>query len=89
MAVTNNLSDYLTAVANALRAKLGGTATINAQNFPAKIAEVYTKGVNDTKAIAPGQWSLGTTSGSSMSINSSTGAVTATISTSAAPASAG
>lgn len=44
MAKTNNLTDFLTGLADKLRAKLGGTALINPQCFESKIDEVYQKG---------------------------------------------
>ena len=44
MAKTNNLTDFLTGLADKLRAKLGGTALINPQSFESKIDEVYQKG---------------------------------------------
>ena len=47
MAKTNNLMDFLTGLADKFRAKLGGTALINPQNFESKIDEVYQKGYDD------------------------------------------
>lgn len=44
MAKTNNLTDFLTGLADKFRAKLGGTALINPQSFESKIDEVYQKG---------------------------------------------
>ena len=44
MAKTNNLTDFLTGLADKFRSKLGGTALINPQNFESKIDEVYQKG---------------------------------------------
>ena len=41
MAYTN-LTSLLTAIANAIRAKKGTTAQINAQNFPSEIASIET-----------------------------------------------
>lgn len=40
------LKEYLSAIANAIRSKLGSTAKINAQNFADKIGEVYDAGYN-------------------------------------------
>ena len=42
MAKTDNLSDFLTDVANAIRTKKGTTGTINAQNFSSEIASIET-----------------------------------------------
>ena len=47
MAKTNNLTDFLTGLADKFRSKLGGTALINPQNFESKIDEVYQKGYDD------------------------------------------
>lgn len=44
MAKTDNLTDFLTGLADKFRAKLGGTALINPQSFESKIDEVYQKG---------------------------------------------
>lgn len=44
MAKTDNLTDFLTGLADKFRSKLGGTALINPQNFESKIDEVYQKG---------------------------------------------
>ena len=44
MAKTDNLTDFLTGLANKFRSKLGGTALINPQDFESKIDEVYQKG---------------------------------------------
>ena len=44
MAKTDNLTDFLKGLADKFRAKLGGTALINPQNFESKIDEVYQKG---------------------------------------------
>ena len=41
MAKTDNLTDFLKGLADKFRAKLGGTALINPQNFESKIDEVY------------------------------------------------
>lgn len=42
MAKTNNLTDFLTDVANAIRTKKGTTGTINPQNFSSEIASIST-----------------------------------------------
>ena len=47
MAKTDNLTDFLTGLADKFRAKLGGTALINPQSFESKIDEVYQKGYDD------------------------------------------
>lgn len=47
MAKTNNLTDFLTGLADKFRSKLGGTALINPQSFESKIDEVYQKGYDD------------------------------------------
>ena len=44
MAKTDNLKDFLTDVANAIRAKKGTTALINPQNFSSEIASIETGG---------------------------------------------
>ena len=44
MAKNNNLTDFLTDVANAIRAKKGTTAKINPQNFASEIASISTGG---------------------------------------------
>lgn len=44
MAKTNNLTDFLTGLADKFRSKLGGTALINPQSFESKIDDVYQKG---------------------------------------------
>ena len=44
MAKNNNLTDFLTDVANAIRAKKGTTAKINPQNFSSEIASISTGG---------------------------------------------
>lgn len=41
------LREYLKSIADAIRTKLGSTDTINAQNFPSKVNEVYDKGRTD------------------------------------------
>lgn len=47
MAKTDNLTDFLTGLADKFRSKLGGTALINPQSFESKIDEVYQKGYDD------------------------------------------
>ena len=47
MAKNNNLTDFLTNLANKFRTKLGLSSTINPQNFEGLIDDVYTKGYND------------------------------------------
>ena len=47
MAKTNNLTDFLTGLADKFRSKLGGNALINPQDFESKIDEVYQKGYAD------------------------------------------
>lgn len=47
MAKTNNLTNFLTGLADKFRSKLGGTALINPQSFESKIDEVYQKGYDD------------------------------------------
>lgn len=42
MAKNNNLSDFLTDIANSIRTKKGTTGTINAQNFSSEIASIET-----------------------------------------------
>lgn len=42
MAKNNNLTDFLTDVANAIRTKKGTTGTINPQNFSSEIASIQT-----------------------------------------------
>ena len=44
MAKNNNLTDFLTDVANAIRAKKGTTAKINPQDFTSEIASIETGG---------------------------------------------
>lgn len=51
MAKNNNLTDFLTDVANAIRAKKGTTGTINPQNFSSEIASIST-GVDTSDATA-------------------------------------
>ena len=47
MSKLNNLTDFVTSLANAFRSKLGTTAKINPQDFDSKVTEVYSKGVHD------------------------------------------
>lgn len=51
MAKNNNLTDFLTGVANAIRAKKGSSSTINPQNFESEIAGIET-GVDTSDATA-------------------------------------
>lgn len=51
MAKNNNLTDFLTDVANAIRTKKGTTGTINPQNFSSEIASIST-GVDTSDATA-------------------------------------
>ena len=44
MAKTDNLSDFLTDVANSIRTKTGTTEQINAQDFSDKILSIQTGG---------------------------------------------
>ena len=44
MAKTDNLTDFLTSVANAIRAKKGTSDLINPQNFDSEIASISTSG---------------------------------------------
>ena len=44
MAKNNNLTDFLTDVADAIRAKKGTTEKINPQNFSSEIASIETGG---------------------------------------------
>ncbi len=47
MSKLNNLTDFLTSLADKFRSKLGTTGTINPQDFDSKVDEVYEKGVSD------------------------------------------
>ena len=47
MSKINNLTDFLTSLADTFRSKLGTTRTINPQDFDSKVSEVYEKGVSD------------------------------------------
>nr|DAW66806.1 MAG TPA: tail protein [Caudoviricetes sp.] len=51
MAKNNNLTDFLTDVANAIRAKKGTTGTINPQNFSSEIESIST-GTDTSDATA-------------------------------------
>ena len=51
MAKNNNLTDFLTDVANAIRTKKGTTGTINPQNFSSEIASIST-GTDTSDATA-------------------------------------
>ena len=54
MAKTNNLTDFLTDVANAIRSKTGDTGLINPQDFSARIAAIETGGGGgDTPSPSP------------------------------------
>lgn len=48
MATNNNLQDFLTDIANAIRTKTGTTNPINAQDFSAKISSIQTSGGGNT-----------------------------------------
>lgn len=58
MATTNNLNEFLTAIANALRAKLNTTGTIAAQDFPTKINDVYDAGVSAGGGSGIAEWKI-------------------------------
>lgn len=51
MAKTDNLQDFLTDVANAIRTKTGTTQPINAQNFSTEILNISTGGGNTLKNL--------------------------------------
>ena len=51
MAKNDNLKDFLTDVADAIRAKKGSTGLINPQNFSAEIASIETGGGGDAVAV--------------------------------------
>ena len=51
MAKNNNLQDFLTDVANAIRTKTGATQPINAQNFSTEILNISTGGGNTLKNL--------------------------------------
>ena len=46
MATSNNLVDFLTSIANAIRNKKGTTGSINAQNFASEIESIESGGSN-------------------------------------------
>ena len=54
MSKVNNLSDFLTDLANAIRTKKGTSGTINAQNFSSEIASIVTSLPGQTKTVTPG-----------------------------------
>lgn len=54
MSKLNNLTDFLTSLANAFRSKLGTTATINPQDFDSKVTEVYDAGYEQGKSEGGG-----------------------------------
>ena len=47
MSKLNNLTDFLTSLADKFRSKLGTTGAINPQDFDSKVDEVYEKGKSD------------------------------------------
>ena len=51
MAKNNNLTDFLTGVANAIRAKKGTTALINPQNFETEISSITTSKPEQEKMV--------------------------------------
>lgn len=51
MATNNNLQDFLTDIANAIRTKTGATQPINAQNFSTEILNISTGGGNTLKNL--------------------------------------
>ena len=51
MAKTDNLTDFLTGVANAIRAKKGTTAKINPQNFETEISSITTSKPEQEKTV--------------------------------------
>lgn len=53
MSKLNNLSDYLTDLANTIRTKKGKTGTINAQDFASEIASIVTSLPGQTKNVTP------------------------------------
>lgn len=52
MAKNDNLTDFLTGVADAIRTKKGTTAKINPQNFESEIASISTAKEEETKTIS-------------------------------------
>ena len=59
MAKTDNLSDFLTDVANSIRTKTGATEQINAQDFSNKILSIQTGGENTLKNLLDATKSAG------------------------------
>ena len=53
MAKTDNLTDFLTGVANAIRTKKGTTAKINPQNFETEIGSITTSKPEQEKTATP------------------------------------
>ena len=53
MAKTDNLTDFLTGVANAIRTKKGTTAKINPQNFETEIGSITASKPEQEKAVVP------------------------------------
>lgn len=53
MAKNNNLTDFLTDLADGIRAKKGTTGTINPQNFRSEIASIETAKPTQTKTVTP------------------------------------
>ena len=51
MATNNNLQDFLTDVANAIRTKTGTTQPINAQNFSTEILNIPSGRANTLKNL--------------------------------------
>ena len=51
MSKQNNLTDFLTGVAGAIRAKKGTTAKINPQNFESEIASIDTQKPTEEKTV--------------------------------------
>ena len=51
MAKNNNLTDFLTDLADGIRAKKGTTGTINPQNFRSEIASIKTEKPEQTKTV--------------------------------------
>ena len=52
MSKQNNLTDFLTSVADAIRAKKGTTALINPQNFESEIGSISTAKEEQEKSVA-------------------------------------
>lgn len=53
MSKANNLTDFLTDVAQAIRNKKGTTAKINPQNFSSEIASISGGGALQSKTVTP------------------------------------